>query len=52
MIPEPVDDEAAAEEAEAEADTAPAVGVVLFPVASPTMAPTPVGSALTVGQGG
>ena len=50
MIPDPVDDGAAAEEAEA--DTAPAVGVVLFPVASPTMAPTPVGSALTVGQGG
>jgi hypothetical protein len=45
VIPDPVDVEAEAEEGAAEADpaTAPeALGVVLFPVASPTMAPTPI----------
>jgi hypothetical protein len=44
VIPDPVDVEAEAEEgaAETEPATAPeALGVVLFPVASPTMAPTP-----------
>ena len=44
MIPDPVDVEAEAEEgaAETEPATAPeALGVVLFPEASPTMAPTP-----------
>jgi hypothetical protein len=45
VIPDPVDVEAEAEEgaAETEPATAPeALGVVLFPVASPTIAPTPV----------
>jgi hypothetical protein len=45
VIPDPVDVEAEAEEgaAETEPATAPeALGVVLFPVASPTIAPTPI----------
>ena len=46
MIPDPVDVEAEAEEGAAETEPLPAtapeaLGVVLFPVASPTMAPTP-----------